>query len=95
MESAGVGHGEHSVYGHAQPVEGMYHDVYAHEQAGNAHPNTFQPTHPEQPRSKGALFRAKVMSMATVRTLRILWGLLALFGTMSWLSLMPAYAFRY
>ncbi|KAK3828303.1 MAG: hypothetical protein J3Q66DRAFT_322346 [Benniella sp.] len=86
MESAGVGHGEHNVYGHAQPVEGMHHDVYAQEQAGN--------THPEQPRSKGALFRAKVMSMATVRTLRILWGLLALFGTMSWLSLMPAYAFR-
>lgn len=32
--------------------------------------------------------------MATVRTLRILWGLLAVFGTISWLCLMPAFAFR-
>ncbi|KAF9952746.1 hypothetical protein BGZ72_005974 [Mortierella alpina] len=39
-------------------------------------------------------FRLKVMRMATVERLQLLWGLLALFGTMSWLALMPAYAFR-
>ncbi|CAO3573550.1 unnamed protein product [Mortierella alpina] len=38
--------------------------------------------------------RLKVMRMATVERLQLLWGLLALFGTMSWLALMPAYAFR-
>ncbi|KAG0032440.1 hypothetical protein BGZ81_010886 [Podila clonocystis] len=38
--------------------------------------------------------RLKVMRMATVKRLQLLWGLLALFGTMSWISLMPAYAFR-
>ncbi|KAG0211612.1 hypothetical protein BGX28_007663 [Mortierella sp. GBA30] len=38
-------------------------------------------------------FRLKVMRMATVERLQLLWGLLALFGTMSWLALMPAYAF--
>ncbi|KAG0254345.1 hypothetical protein BG011_005807 [Mortierella polycephala] len=39
-------------------------------------------------------FRLTVMKLATVERLQLLWGLLALFGTMSWLSLMPAYAFR-
>ncbi|KAF9981907.1 hypothetical protein BGZ75_006723 [Mortierella antarctica] len=39
-------------------------------------------------------FRLKVMRMATVERLQLLWGLLALFGTMSWLALIPAYAFR-
>ncbi|KAF8975486.1 hypothetical protein BGZ46_009075 [Entomortierella lignicola] len=38
--------------------------------------------------------RLQVMKMATVERLQLLWALLALFGTMSWLSLMPAYAFR-
>lgn len=39
--------------------------------------------------------RLKLMRMATVKRLQLLWGLLALFGTMAWISLMPAYAFRY
>lgn len=39
--------------------------------------------------------RLKFMRMATVKRLQLLWGLLALFGTMAWISLMPAYAFRY
>jgi hypothetical protein len=34
------------------------------------------------------------MRMATVPRLQLLWGLLALFGSMAWLSMMPAYAFR-
>ncbi|KAF9314713.1 hypothetical protein BG003_003908 [Podila horticola] len=38
--------------------------------------------------------RLKFMRMATVKRLQLLWGLLALFGTMAWISLMPAYAFR-
>ncbi|KAF8919706.1 hypothetical protein BGZ58_004590 [Dissophora ornata] len=37
--------------------------------------------------------RLAVMRMATVERLQLLWGLLALFGSMSWMSLMPAYAF--
>ncbi|KAG0203535.1 hypothetical protein BGX28_004217 [Mortierella sp. GBA30] len=43
--------------------------------------------------TKAQRFRLKVLRMATVRRLRLLWGSLALFGTMSWLALMPAYAF--
>ncbi|KAG0285454.1 hypothetical protein BGZ97_007790 [Linnemannia gamsii] len=35
------------------------------------------------------------MRMATVPRLQLLWGLLALFGSMAWLSMMPAYAFRW
>ncbi|KAG0316998.1 hypothetical protein BGZ99_006557 [Dissophora globulifera] len=38
--------------------------------------------------------RLAVMRMATVERLQLLWALLALFGTMSWIALMPAYAFR-
>ncbi|KAG0373429.1 hypothetical protein BGX24_011701 [Mortierella sp. AD032] len=34
------------------------------------------------------------MRMATVPRLQWLWGLLALFGSMAWFSMMPAYAFR-
>lgn len=45
--------------------------------------------------NKWMLLRLKVMRMATVKRLQLLWGLLALFGTMAWLALMPAYAFRY
>ncbi|KAF9896977.1 hypothetical protein BX616_006399, partial [Lobosporangium transversale] len=37
--------------------------------------------------------RLNVMKMATVERLQLLWALLALFGTMSWLAMMPAYAF--
>ncbi|KAF9212075.1 hypothetical protein BGZ59_007247 [Podila verticillata] len=44
--------------------------------------------------NKWMLLRLKVMRMATVKRLQLLWGLLALFGTMAWLALMPAYAFR-
>jgi len=40
------------------------------------------------------LFRRWAMRMATVPRLQILWGLLALFGSMAWFSMMPAYAFR-
>ncbi|KAF9089756.1 hypothetical protein BGX27_002411, partial [Mortierella sp. AM989] len=47
---------------------------------------------PEPTRWK--MFRIKVMRMATVPRLQLLWGLLALFGSMSWMALMPAYAFR-
>lgn len=50
------------------------------------------PCHDE---NKWMLLRLKVMRMATVKRLQLLWGLLALFGTMAWLALMPAYAFRY
>lgn len=80
-----AGHGEYNHHRHAQDVEDTHHGEYS------IYANTPEPT----PRTKGSLFREKVMGMATVRTLRILWGLLALFGTMSWLALMPAYAFRY
>ncbi|KAF9977292.1 hypothetical protein BGZ73_006441 [Actinomortierella ambigua] len=44
--------------------------------------------------SKWKHFRLRVMRMATVERLRILWGLLALVSTAAWLALMPAYAFR-
>ncbi|KAG0225400.1 hypothetical protein BGW42_004447 [Actinomortierella wolfii] len=44
--------------------------------------------------SKWKRFRLRVMRMATVERLRILWGLLALVSTAAWLALMPAYAFR-
>ncbi|KAF9932067.1 hypothetical protein FBU30_008997 [Linnemannia zychae] len=45
--------------------------------------------------TKAKLFRRRVMRQVTVPRLQILWGLLALFGTMAWLSMMPAYAFRW
>ncbi|KAF9906822.1 hypothetical protein EC991_000265 [Linnemannia zychae] len=44
--------------------------------------------------TKAKLFRRRVMRMATVPRLQWLWGLLALFGSMAWFSMMPAYAFR-
>ncbi|KAG0223958.1 hypothetical protein BGW41_005280 [Actinomortierella wolfii] len=44
--------------------------------------------------SKWKHFRLRVMRMATVERLRVLWGLLALVSTAAWLALMPAYAFR-
>ncbi|KAK3819067.1 MAG: hypothetical protein J3R72DRAFT_36560 [Linnemannia gamsii] len=45
--------------------------------------------------TKAKLFRRRVMRMATVPRLQWLWGLLALFGSIAWFSMMPAYAFRY
>ncbi|KAG0265320.1 hypothetical protein BG011_005020 [Mortierella polycephala] len=48
-----------------------------------------------QPRTRGKRFRLWVMKITTVPRLRLLWGLLALFGTMSWLAVMPAYAFSW
>ncbi|KAI1316078.1 hypothetical protein EDD11_010467 [Mortierella claussenii] len=56
-------------------------------------PMGFSNTPPQSP-TRWKRFRLKVMKMATVERLQLLWGLLALFGTMSWLALMPAYAFR-
>ncbi|KAF9119538.1 hypothetical protein BGW39_000231 [Mortierella sp. 14UC] len=44
--------------------------------------------------TKAKLFRRRVMRMATVPRLQWLWGLLALFGSMAWFAMMPAYAFR-
>ncbi|KAH7059244.1 hypothetical protein BKA57DRAFT_444347 [Linnemannia elongata] len=38
--------------------------------------------------------RLTVMKLATVERLQLLWGLLALLGTVSWIALMPAYSFR-
>ncbi|KAK3843057.1 MAG: hypothetical protein J3R72DRAFT_118678 [Linnemannia gamsii] len=38
--------------------------------------------------------RLTVMRLATVERLQLLWGLLAIFGTVSWISLMPAFSFR-
>ncbi|KAG0286894.1 hypothetical protein BGZ96_009092 [Linnemannia gamsii] len=38
--------------------------------------------------------RLTVMRLATVERLQLLWGLLALLGTVSWISLLPAYSFR-
>ncbi|KAF9191493.1 hypothetical protein BGZ51_007207 [Haplosporangium sp. Z 767] len=49
---------------------------------------------PQQPWTRGKRFRLWVMKITTVPRLRLLWGLLALFGSMSWLAVMPAYAFR-
>ncbi|KAF9356868.1 hypothetical protein BGX34_009719, partial [Mortierella sp. NVP85] len=40
------------------------------------------------------VFRLKVLRMATVERLQWLWGALALFGTMAWISLIPALIFR-
>ncbi|KAF9169509.1 hypothetical protein BGX20_010233 [Mortierella sp. AD010] len=44
--------------------------------------------------TKWKRLRINVMKMATVERLQLLWGLLALFGSMSWIALMPAFAFR-
>ncbi|KAF9121260.1 hypothetical protein BGW39_010663 [Mortierella sp. 14UC] len=38
--------------------------------------------------------RLTVMRLATVERLQLLWGLLALLGSVSWIALMPAYSFR-
>ncbi|KAF9542911.1 hypothetical protein EC957_001427 [Mortierella hygrophila] len=38
--------------------------------------------------------RLTVMKLATVERLQLLWGLLALLGTVSWIALLPAYSFR-
>lgn len=54
-----------------------------------------KPTHTPVPQTRWKAFRLRVMRLATVRRLQLLWGLLALFGFMSWLALMPAFAFRY
>ncbi|KAF9294342.1 hypothetical protein BGZ74_011287 [Mortierella antarctica] len=51
-------------------------------------------THAPTPQTRWKALRLRVMRLATVRRLQLLWGLLALFGFMSWLALMPAYAFR-
>ncbi|KAK3812753.1 MAG: hypothetical protein JOS17DRAFT_795727 [Linnemannia elongata] len=56
--------------------------------------STVGTTSPAAEYTKAKLFRRRVMRMATVPRLQLLWGLLALFGTMAWLSMMPAYAFR-
>ncbi|KAF9373651.1 hypothetical protein CPB97_000406 [Podila verticillata] len=53
-----------------------------------------KPTHTTVPQTRWKAFRLRVMRLATVRRLQLLWGLLALFGFMSWLALMPAFAFR-
>ncbi|KAG0006168.1 hypothetical protein BGZ80_009599 [Entomortierella chlamydospora] len=68
---------------------------YEHEEVVS-HSNTYADAseHLHRLPTRGELFRARVIGMATVLRLRIIWSLLALFGTMSWLSLMPAYAFR-
>ncbi|KAF9426132.1 hypothetical protein BGZ76_002888 [Entomortierella beljakovae] len=55
--------------------------------------NTSEPPHHYQP-TKGEVFRSRIIDMATVRRLQAVWGLLGLFGFMSWLAIMPAYAFR-
>ncbi|KAG0295854.1 hypothetical protein BGZ98_001201 [Dissophora globulifera] len=47
-----------------------------------------------RPPTRGEIFRMKVIGMTTIFRLQVLWGLLALFGTMSWLAIIPAYAFR-
>ncbi|KAG0339311.1 hypothetical protein BG004_006875 [Podila humilis] len=57
-------------------------------------PQEKQPHSPEPPQSRWKAFRLWVIRMATIRRLQLVWGLLALFGLMSWLALMPAYAFR-
>ncbi|KAG0055987.1 hypothetical protein BGZ83_006754 [Gryganskiella cystojenkinii] len=56
------------------------------------HPNS--PTLNQHQLSKYRAFRLLVMRMATVPRLQIFWGLLALFGNMSWMAITPAYAFR-
>lgn len=48
----------------------------------------------QTPTTRGKRFRLYILRMATVPRLRLLWACLAVFGTMSWLALMPAYAFR-
>ncbi|KAI8602600.1 hypothetical protein EDD21DRAFT_371395 [Dissophora ornata] len=52
------------------------------------------PEPPHRPPTRGELFRMRVLGVTTVPRLQVLWGLLALFGTMAWLAIMPAYAFR-
>ncbi|KAF8948036.1 hypothetical protein BGZ47_006709 [Haplosporangium gracile] len=38
--------------------------------------------------------RLTVMKLATVERLQLLWGLLAVLGSVSWIALLPAYSFR-
>jgi 4-amino-4-deoxy-L-arabinose transferase-like glycosyltransferase len=45
--------------------------------------------------TKWKRFRLRVMKMATVERLQLLWALLAILGTISWIALMPAFGFRY
>ncbi|KAF8932715.1 hypothetical protein BGZ58_006860 [Dissophora ornata] len=53
------------------------------------------PEPPHRPPTRGELFRMRVLGVTTVPRLQVLWGLLALFGTMAWLAIMPAYAFSW
>ncbi|KAF9939109.1 hypothetical protein BGZ67_009989 [Mortierella alpina] len=48
----------------------------------------------QTPMTRGKRFRLHILRTATVPRLRLLWACLAVFGTMSWLAIMPAYAFR-
>ncbi|KAF9354724.1 hypothetical protein BGX26_007441 [Mortierella sp. AD094] len=65
----------------------------AHSPARGSSPTMgFSDTSLAEP-TKWKRFRIQVMKMATVERLQLLWGLLALFGSMSWMALMPAYAF--
>jgi len=45
--------------------------------------------------TKWKRFRLLVMKMATVERLQLLWALLAILGTISWIALMPALGYRY
>ncbi|GJJ68589.1 hypothetical protein EMPS_00935 [Entomortierella parvispora] len=45
--------------------------------------------------TKWKKFRLRVMKMATVERLQLLWALLAILGTISWIALMPALGFRH
>ncbi|KAF9202502.1 hypothetical protein BGZ49_007352 [Haplosporangium sp. Z 27] len=85
---------------HEQETE--QHEQYSREELespSNTYANTSEhhPHHQQEhyPLTRGERFRSWVINSATVLRLQILWGLLALFGTMSWLSLMPAYAFSW
>ncbi|KAG0046938.1 hypothetical protein BGZ83_007908 [Gryganskiella cystojenkinii] len=66
----------------------------AHHPARGISPAMAFSNTPLPPPTKWKRLRLKVMKMATVERLQLLWGLLATFGTISWLALMPAFAFR-
>ncbi|GJJ75990.1 hypothetical protein EMPS_08348 [Entomortierella parvispora] len=93
--------GQHHEFEHRQgdlPPQERAQDTAAHDTHHNLGSPTFDDDRaspfPDHPPSKYRDFRLRVMRMATVPRLQLLWGLLAAFGSMAWMAITPAYAFR-
>ena len=93
--------GQHHEFEHRQediPRQEHIQDAVAHDTHHSLESPTFDGDRaspfPDHPPSRYRDFRLRAMRMATVPRLQLLWGLLAAFGSMAWMAITPAYAFR-